>query len=102
MVRGERLCRRLSRNGKSNGYDGGGRIKNTVATLLTGQEKKEGGISVGGGNLIDNKAKDNSRTHADSEKAARSMGSKYSEEWAKDNAPKAPEKAIGVEGLERD
>jgi hypothetical protein len=83
----------------------GNGVKNTAATLLTGQEKKEGGISVGGGSLIDNKAKDNSRTHSDSEKAARSIGSKYGEEWAKDNAPKAPEepeKPSGVEGLKRD
>jgi type IV secretion system protein TrbL len=83
----------------------GNGVKNTAATLLTGREKKEGGISVGGGNLIDNKAKDNSRTHSDSEKAARSMGSKYGEEWAKDNAPKAPEepeKPSGEEGLKRD
>jgi hypothetical protein len=83
----------------------GGGIKNTAATLLTGQEKKEGGISVGGGYSMDNKAKDNSRMHTDSEQAARSMGSKYGEEWAKDKAPKAPEepeKPSGVEGLERD
>jgi hypothetical protein len=60
---------------------------------------------VGGGSLLDNKAKDNSRTHSDSELAARSMGSKYGEEWAKDKAPKAPEepeKPTGVEGLKRD
>jgi type IV secretion system protein TrbL len=83
----------------------GSGIKNTAATLFTGQEKKEGGISVGGGNLIDNKAKDNSRTHVDSEKAARTMGSQYGEEWARDKAPKAPEepeKPSGVEGLKRD
>jgi hypothetical protein len=33
------------------------------------------------------------------------MGSKYGEEWAKDNAPKVPEepeKPTGVEGLKRD
>jgi hypothetical protein len=29
----------------------GSGIKNTAATLLTGQEKKEGGISVGGGSF---------------------------------------------------
>jgi type IV secretion system protein TrbL len=83
----------------------GGGIKNTAATLLTGQEKKEGGISVGGGYSMDNKAKDNSRTHVDSEQAARSMGSKYGEEWAKDKVPKMPEepeKPTGVEGLKRD
>jgi type IV secretion system protein TrbL len=83
----------------------GNGIKNTAATLLTGQEKKEGGISVGGGYSMDNKAKDNSRTHSDSEQAARSMGSQYGEEWAKDKAPKAPEKPekpTGVEGLKRD
>jgi type IV secretion system protein TrbL len=83
----------------------GNGVKNTAATLLTGQEKKEGGISVGGGYSMDNKAKDNSRMYQDSEKAARSMGSKYGEEWAKDNAPKAPEepeKPTGVEGLKRD
>jgi type IV secretion system protein TrbL len=83
----------------------GGGIKNTAATLLTGQEKKEGGISVGGGYSMDNKAKDNSRTHIDSEQAARSAGSKYGEEWAKDKAPKAPEepeKPSGAEGLKRD
>jgi type IV secretion system protein TrbL len=82
----------------------GSGIKNTAATLLTGQEKKEGGISVGGGHPLDNKAKDNSRMHLDSEQAARSMGSKYGEEWAKDKAPKAPEepeKPSGVEGLKR-
>ncbi|MDR2019474.1 MAG: type IV secretion system protein [Treponema sp.] len=80
-------------------------IKNTAATLFTGQEKKEGGISVGGGNSITNTAKDNSRMHSDSELAARSMGSQYGEEWAKDKAPKAPEepkKPTGVEGLKRD
>jgi hypothetical protein len=83
----------------------GGGIKNTAATLLTGQEKKEGGISVGGGYSMDNKAKDNSRTRVDSKQAARSMGSKYGKEWAKDKAPKAPEepeKPTGVEGLKRD
>ncbi|MDR3114857.1 MAG: hypothetical protein LBU25_04995 [Treponema sp.] len=54
---------------------------------------------------MDNKAKDNSQTHLDSEQAARSMGSKYGEEWAKDKAPKAPEepeKPSGVEWLKRD
>jgi hypothetical protein len=70
----------------------------------TGEERRRH-IAVGGGNSLDNKAKDNSRTHSDSEKAARSMGSKYGEEWARDNAPKAPEepeKPAGVEGLKRD
>jgi hypothetical protein len=83
----------------------GGGIKNTAAALLTGQEKKEGGISVGGGYSMDNKAKDNSRTRGDSELAARSMGSRYGEEWAKNKAPEAPEepeKPTGVEGLKRD
>jgi type IV secretion system protein TrbL len=92
------------RMGALSGIIGSG-IRNTAATLLTGQEKKEGGVSVGGGSLLDNKAKDNSRTHEDSELAARSMGSKYGEEWAKDKAPKAPEepeKPTGVEGLKRD
>jgi type IV secretion system protein TrbL len=90
--------------GALSGIIGGG-IKNTAATLLTGQEKKEGGISVGGGASMDNKAKDNTRTHSDSEQAARSMGSQYGEEWAKDKAPKAPEepeKPVGAEGLQRD
>jgi hypothetical protein len=80
-------------------------IKNTAATFFTGQEKKEGGISAGGEYSMDNKAKDNSRMHSDSELAARSMGFKYGEEWAKDKAPKAPEepgKPSGVEGLRRD
>jgi type IV secretion system protein TrbL len=92
------------RLGALSGIIGAG-IKNTAAALLTGQEKKEGGMSVGGGYSMDNKAKDNSRTHTDSEAAARSMGSKYGEEWAKDKAPKAPEepeKPTGVEGLKRD
>ncbi|MDR2160174.1 MAG: type IV secretion system protein [Treponema sp.] len=92
------------RMGALSGIIGSG-IRNTAATLVTGQEKKEGGISVGGGSSMDNKAKDNSRTREDSELAARSMGSKYGEEWAKDKAPKAPEepeKPSGVEGLKRD
>jgi type IV secretion system protein TrbL len=83
----------------------GGEIKNTAAALLTGQEKKEGGISVGGGYSADNKAKDNSRMREDSEKTARAMGSRYGEEWAKDKAPKAPEepgKPSGAEGLTRE
>jgi type IV secretion system protein TrbL len=83
----------------------GGGIKNTAASLLTGQEKKEGGISVGGGYSMDNKAKDNSRTRDDSERAARTVGSRYGEEWAKDkapNAPEEPEKPSGVEGLTRE
>jgi type IV secretion system protein TrbL len=66
----------------------GSGIKNTAATLLTGQEKKEGGISVGGGHSLDNKAKDNSRTHVDSEQAARSMGSKYGEDGRRTRRPK--------------
>jgi type IV secretion system protein TrbL len=77
----------------------GNGVKNTAATLLTGQEKKKGGISAGGGYDLKNKAKDGSRTHSDSEKAARSMGSKYGEEWAKDNAPKAPEEPGGPSGV---
>jgi type IV secretion system protein TrbL len=92
------------RMGALSGIIGSG-IRNSAAALVTGQEKKEGGISVGGGYSMDNKAKDNSRMHEDSEQAARSMGSKYGEEWAKDNAPKAPEepgKPAGVEGLKRD
>jgi type IV secretion system protein TrbL len=80
----------------------GSGIRNTAATLLTGQEKKEGGISVGGGYSMDNKAKDNSRTRGDSEKAARAMGSTYGEEWARDKAPNAPEKPSGAEGLRRE
>jgi hypothetical protein len=81
----------------------GNGVKNTAATLVTGQEKK-GGISVGGGYDVKNEAKDGSRTHADSSNAARGMGQKYGEQWAKDNAPKAPEepgKPSGVEGMQR-
>jgi type IV secretion system protein TrbL len=83
----------------------GNGVKNTAATLFTGQEKKEGGISVGGGYAQENAAKDNSRTHADSSDAAKGMGQRYGEQWAKDNAPKAPEepdKPTGVEGLKRE
>jgi hypothetical protein len=43
--------------------------------------------------------------HEDSEKAARTMGSQYGEEWARDKAPRAPEepeKPSGLEGLKRD
>jgi type IV secretion system protein TrbL len=83
----------------------GSGIKNTAATLLTGQEKKEGGISVGGGYAPENKAKDGSRTYDDSSEAARGMGRKYGEQLAKDNAPQAPEepeKPAGVEGMQRD
>jgi hypothetical protein len=36
----------------------GSGIKNTAATLFTGQEKKEGGISAGGRYSMDNKAKE--------------------------------------------
>jgi hypothetical protein len=101
LTRGERFSVGM---GALSGIIGGG-IKNTAAALLTGQEKKEGGISVGGGSLMDNRAKDNSRMYADSELAARSMGAQYGEEWAKDHAPGAPEepeKPSGVEGLKRD
>jgi type IV secretion system protein TrbL len=83
----------------------GNGVKNTAATLLTGQEKKEGGISVGGGYALENKAKDGSRTHTDSSDAAQKAGQKYGEQWAKDNAPKAPDepdKPTGVEGMKRD
>jgi type IV secretion system protein TrbL len=84
----------------------GSGIKNTAATLVTGQEKKEGGISVGGGSSMSYQAKDNSRTHLDSENTARDMGKQYGEQWAKDNAPKPPEgkpdKPSGVEGQKRD
>jgi type IV secretion system protein TrbL len=80
-------------------------VKNTTATLLTGQEKKEGGIAVGKGYSHENEAKDNSRTHHDSAKAAHGMGQRYGEQWAKNNAPQAPEepaKPTGIEGLMRD
>jgi type IV secretion system protein TrbL len=83
----------------------GSGVKNTAATLLTGQAKKEGGISVGGGYDMNNEAKDGSRTHTDSSSAAKRMGEKYGEQWAKDNAPKAPEepdKPAGVEGMKRE
>jgi type IV secretion system protein TrbL len=83
----------------------GNGVNNTIATLMTGQEKKEGGISVGGGYAPENKAKDGSRTHADSSEAAQGMGQKYGEQWAKDNAPKAPEepdKPSGIEGMKRE
>jgi type IV secretion system protein TrbL len=83
----------------------GNGVKNTAATLFTGQEKKTGGISVGGGSLADNEAKDGSRSHADSTAAAQDMGQKYGEQWAKDNAPKAPEEPdapSGVEGMKRE
>jgi type IV secretion system protein TrbL len=83
----------------------GNGVKNSAATLFTGQEKKEGGISVGGGYDMNNKAKDGSRTHADSNDAAKGMGQRYGEQWAKDNAPKAPEepdRPAGVEGMKRE
>ncbi|MDR3337986.1 MAG: type IV secretion system protein [Treponema sp.] len=83
----------------------GSGIENTAATLLTGQEKKEGGISVGKGYSLDNQAKDGSRTHQDSEKTAQGKGTKYGEQWAKDNAKPAPEgdsKPTGIEGQKRE
>jgi type IV secretion system protein TrbL len=83
----------------------GNGVKNTAATLLTGQEKKEGGISVGGGYSMSNQAKDGSRTHSDSADTAKGMGSQYGEQWAKDNAPKAPEepdRPTGIEGQRRE
>jgi hypothetical protein len=83
----------------------GNGIKNTAATLLTGQEKKEGGISVGGGYAAENHAKDGSRTYEDSEAVAQGMGQQYGEQWAKNNAPNAPEepeKPTGVKGMKRE
>jgi hypothetical protein len=55
--------------------------------------------------MLRNKAKDGSRTHIDSSDAAQKAGQKYGEQWAKDNAPKAPDepdKPTGVEGMKRD
>jgi hypothetical protein len=69
----------------------GNGVRNTAATFFTGQEKKEGGIAVGKGYSPDNEAKDGSRTHRNSIEAAQGMGKQYGEQWAKDNAPKAPE-----------
>jgi type IV secretion system protein TrbL len=83
----------------------GNGVKNTAVSLVTGQEKKAGGISVGGGYAPENQAKDGSRTHEDSSNTAKGMGQKYGEQWAKDNAPKAPEepdKPTGVEGMKRE
>lgn len=83
----------------------GNGVKNTAATLFTGQEKKDGGISVGGGYSVENQVKDGSRSHNDSTETAEGMGKKYGEQWAKDNAPKAPEEPsnpVGIEGQIRE
>jgi type IV secretion system protein TrbL len=80
----------------------GNGVKNTAARLLTGQEKKEGGISVGGGYSVDNQAKDGSRAHRDSENASKAMGNRYGEQWAEKNAPKVPEEPTGIEGQTRE
>jgi type IV secretion system protein TrbL len=84
----------------------GSGIRNTASTLLTGQEKKEGGISVGGGSSMNYQSKDNSRTRLDSENITKAMGAHYGEQWAKNNAPKPPEgepgKPAGAEGQKRD
>jgi type IV secretion system protein TrbL len=101
LTRGQRFDVGL---GALGGLIGNG-VKNTAATLLTGQEKKEGGIAVGGGYDVNNQAKDGSRTYADSEAAAQGMGRKYGEQWAKNNAPHAPEEPenpTGVEGMKRE
>jgi type IV secretion system protein TrbL len=83
----------------------GNGVKNSAATLFTGQEKKEDGISVGGGYSMQNESKDGSRTHHDSSEAAKSQGRQYGEQWAKNNAPQAPEepdKPAGIEGQKRE
>jgi type IV secretion system protein TrbL len=82
----------------------GNGIQNTAASLATGQQKKEGGISVGGGYSQENRAKDNSRTKEDSNEKAKGMGSHFGQEWADKKYPKypEPEPPKGIEGLSRE